>query len=182
MFHRLVRLSFIFFAPIMLIMLGGCGIVTDQKISEYHRIASTISVGDSQQDVLSKLSPIQQSIHSNYKRAADSFVLNDGSRAYIYYALSNRVSDGRQTDDEYTPYVFINGKLVSVGWRALGGPKTTATTSAGTGDGNAAANYLLMQQGLQMMQHGAPRTLGTPPQMLNCTTSRTGTSYNTQCW
>ena len=28
------------------------------------------------------------------------------------------------TDDEFTPYIFEDGKLIAIGWHILGGPKT----------------------------------------------------------
>jgi hypothetical protein len=40
------------------------------------------------------------------------------------------VSDGLTTDDEFTPYVFTDEVLTSIGWVALGGPKTTASPSS----------------------------------------------------
>ena len=33
-------------------------------------------------------------------------------------------ADGLTTDDEFTPYIFNNGKLVGIGWQVLGGPKS----------------------------------------------------------
>jgi len=32
--------------------------------------------------------------------------------------------DGMKTDDEFTPYLFIDGRLVGVGWAIVGGPRT----------------------------------------------------------
>jgi len=47
----------------------------------------------------------------------------------IYFMRSGRQPDGLRTDDEFTPYVFNDGKLVGVGWQVLGGAKSQGQTS-----------------------------------------------------
>ena len=56
--------------------------------------------------------------------------MKEGRAVEIYYFRSSRIPDGALTDDEVTPYVFVDGSLVSVGWAALGGPRTYGDTQA----------------------------------------------------
>ena len=50
---------------------------------------------------------------------------------------TGRQPDGLTTDDEFTPYIFNNGKLVGIGWHLIGGPKT---------QGQAADTYKITNQ------------------------------------
>ena len=52
------------------------------------------------------------------------FYLDNGSLVQIYYFRSSRIRDDRVTDDEFTPYIFRDGVLTSIGWRVLGGPNS----------------------------------------------------------
>jgi hypothetical protein len=54
----------------------------------------------------------------------EQVTLPDGRAADVYYARTENYPDDQVTDDELTPYVFADGKLDSIGWDALGGPKT----------------------------------------------------------
>lgn len=52
------------------------------------------------------------------------FYLDNGVLVQIYYFRSSRIRDDRVTDDEFTPYIFRDGVLTSIGWRVLGGPNS----------------------------------------------------------
>ncbi|OQW34665.1 MAG: hypothetical protein A4E19_17225 [Nitrospira sp. SG-bin1] len=52
------------------------------------------------------------------------FYFDNGSLIQIYYFRSSRIRDDRVTDDEFTPYIFRDGVLTSIGWRVLGGPNS----------------------------------------------------------
>ncbi len=43
-------------------------------------------------------------------------ILNDDQTVNIYKFRTNRIPDGRFTDDEVTPVVFKSGRLVNIGW------------------------------------------------------------------
>ena len=103
----------------VLLFTTACVLVIDQQISAYKDVAHSINIGDSKQSVLTKLLPIFQK--TDDRREADSFVLPDGRIAYIFYMRSSHIADGRLTDDELTPYSFVNDQLVAIGWQALGG-------------------------------------------------------------
>tara|TARA_B100001057_G_C22305445_1_gene739954 strand:+ start:315 stop:593 length:279 start_codon:yes stop_codon:yes gene_type:complete len=89
--------------------------------------------------------------------------MKDGKTLYIHYQRTSHVNDGRNTNDEFTPYVFENNKLVAIGWAHLGGPKVLSSGSSAMGgtvtindpvrDSNA-----LMQKGQKMLSGGC--TLG----------------------
>ena len=107
----------------------GCGPSIQRRystaIGHHARLSKQIEIGDSKEQVLRLLEPAQQNLPSGGLRPPDRFV--DGETLVeIYYFRSGFVSDGVVTDDEFTPYVFKNGRLASTGWAALGGPKTRA--------------------------------------------------------
>ncbi|MBT4627349.1 MAG: hypothetical protein HOC63_11740 [Rhodospirillales bacterium] len=160
----------------------------DNAIKRYHRVAASISLGQSKGDVLSVLLPTQRGMKAENSKIPESF-MNNGQKIDINYIRSARVPDGQVTDDEFTPYVFVDDLLVGIGWQSLGGAKTY-------GDANAAANaraantqLLLGVMGLQNQQsiiqgqqQQQPDYLGSlnPPQV-NCKTVYVGNVANTVC-
>lgn len=93
--------------------------------SSYVKIRPSISVGDDKQNVISKLDKIQKPFSSKIpSREMESLTLKKGQVVDIYYMRINWFSDGLSTDDEFTPYVFVDDKLVAIGWKVLGGAKT----------------------------------------------------------
>ena len=98
-----------------------------QSMSGYQQAAPRVQLGDSKSKALSILLPTQQEMmqeRPDLSRSPDQFV-KDGKTVEIYYMRSGWTSDGLTTDDEFTPYVFVDNKLVAIGWSALGGPRTT---------------------------------------------------------
>ena len=95
----------------------------DTAIRQHSEVMSQIQLGDSIEKVVGLLEPIQQKISPTNRKLPERFV-KDGVEVYIYYARSGRIPDGLTTDDEFTPYIFHNGKLAAIGWTTLGGPKT----------------------------------------------------------
>ena len=59
-----------------------------------------------------------------------SKMLIDGKQVEIYYCRTKWIADSEMTDDEYTPFVFVNSELNSIGWEALGGPQTFGASEA----------------------------------------------------
>lgn len=57
-------------------------------------------------------------------RAPEQSGKNGGKTDENYYFRSGSVPDGRLTDDEFTPYVFVDAKLSSIGWTGIGGAQT----------------------------------------------------------
>lgn len=107
---------------LIIFSLTGCvGLMIDSSIRQYDEVADQISLGDSKEHVVSILAPTQSSLPGNSRKRPDQF-MKEGVTVYIYYARTGRQPDGLTTDDEFTPYVFEDGKLVAIGWAALGGP------------------------------------------------------------
>jgi hypothetical protein len=88
----------------------------------YRSAAASVGVGDPKGEVLRALLPTQAGIDPKSERAPESFVRADGVRVDIYYLRSNFQPGGRIDRSDYTPYVFNDDVLVSVGWEALNRP------------------------------------------------------------
>ncbi|MBL0350187.1 MAG: DUF3192 domain-containing protein [Elusimicrobia bacterium] len=104
----------------------GC---IDAAIRKHDQVSSAIQLGSSKEEVLSILEPIQQTLSRKARKMPDRY-LKDGKEYFIYYARSARQPDDLTTDDEFTPYVFVDGKLTGIGWAALGGPRTQGQAPA----------------------------------------------------
>lgn len=118
----------------LLLTLSGCVQYLDpvyQKIDstlgKYKAVHNQVELGDSKEQVLGLLLPTQSELTSDLTKSADKFI-RDGVRVEVHYMRSGWVQDGRSTDDEFTPYIFENGKLVAIGWQPLGGPKILSQT------------------------------------------------------
>jgi hypothetical protein len=113
-----------YFVIVCVFFFSGCtGIDIDTSIREYNAAAGQIQLGDSKDKVLSILMPTQKHLSAHARKSPEQYI-KDGVKIEIYYFRSLRQPDGLTTDDEFIPYVFNDGKLVSIGWIALGGPKT----------------------------------------------------------
>ncbi len=118
----------IFYILTILIFLISCtGYQTakqiDSSISKYEEESFKVNLGDSKEKVLAILEPTQK-YNKKWRKKPERFLNNDNSVIEIYYYRSDRTPDGISTDDEFTPYVFKDGKLIGIGWAVLGGPKT----------------------------------------------------------
>ena len=124
-------------------MLSGCAeIAMDNNLYEYKKVQQSISLGDSKNKVLGTLIPIMQDLPEDWKRTAEQYLVND-DRFYVHYQRTGWTSDNQLTDDELTPYVFKNDVLVSIGWQALGGVKTTGDAAAASANQRAQSEALL---------------------------------------
>lgn len=109
-------------------------------LGDYKINAPKIRIGDSQDAVLLLL-PRQRKYGERpwiFSSASDywawhvhrilakppRFYFDNGSLVQIYYVRSSWIRDSRVTDDEFTPYIFRDGVLTSIGWRVLGGPNS----------------------------------------------------------
>lgn len=109
------------------LLLLGCGLDAqfriDEVITDYHRLAPQIHIGDSKERVTEILGPLQGRLGSTERKPSQAFQ-QDGKLVEILYFRTQRIPDGLTTDDEFTPYIFIEGKLQGIGWTALGIPIT----------------------------------------------------------
>jgi hypothetical protein len=120
----LLRTSFGLFGIVAI--LGACTASSiDRATAQYDAVEHQISLGDAKDRVLSILEPTQESLHRNARKKPDRY-LKDGVHVEIFYMRTNHQRDGITTDDEFTPYIFNNGKLVGIGWHLIGGIKSHA--------------------------------------------------------
>lgn len=94
-----------------------------RSVARYEQAASLIQIGDSREVVLARLEPTQRDLNANLLREPHSY-RQGGDLVEIHYFRSGWYADGLNTDDEFTPYVFRNGRLTHVGWRTLTGART----------------------------------------------------------
>ncbi|MDT3778183.1 hypothetical protein PJI16_11510 [Nitrospira sp. MA-1] len=104
--------------------IGGCyHIQIPQAISRYQAAESKVKLGDNREDVLAILMPTQANLSADLKRAPEVWIDSRSGKSTrlwsLYYFRSGWSQDGRLTDDELTPYLFVNDSLVAIGWNAL---------------------------------------------------------------
>jgi hypothetical protein len=116
----------LFICPLTaVIFLTGCDKSVGIAINRYYAEADRVQIGDSKEKVMSILAYTQDGLSPNQRRAPETFI-KDGKKTEIFYFRTLAQGDTILTDDEFTPYVFEDGKLVAIGWAYLGGPKTQA--------------------------------------------------------
>ncbi|MCE9613055.1 MAG: hypothetical protein K8T26_02185 [Lentisphaerae bacterium] len=105
------------------LLCAGCVSPVDVAVRQYAQMADQVRLGATESDVRALLDPVQARLDVTDRRRPDQYLLS-GTNVTIYFARSGCQFDGLTTDDEFTPYVFHDGRLVAIGWTALGGPKT----------------------------------------------------------
>jgi hypothetical protein len=71
------------------------------------------------------MDPIDVRIPKEYDRPPIRFS-KDKHIIDILFVRSGRIPDGEGTDDEFTPYIFQDGRLAAIGWEQIGGMKRTS--------------------------------------------------------
>jgi hypothetical protein len=99
------------------ISLAGCAPnpAIQKAVAEYQSVASQISIGDARDYTLAILQTNQQVIPLHFKRRPERY-LSYGEQVEIHFVRSRLDSGDSNDDDDFTPYVFKNDVLVSVGW------------------------------------------------------------------
>ena len=111
-------------ALLALLTVSACaGVQIDMSIAKYNAVADRVQLGDSRNKVLSILNSTQEGIPHKNRKNPDKYIKNN-VLVEIYYFRTGRQPDNLTTDDEFTPYLFNDGKLVAIGWQVLGGPKS----------------------------------------------------------
>ena len=118
----------IFVVGLVSLVLTGCVAHIDQSIKSYNKVSGQINLGDSKARVLGVLLPTQAELDPEYKKSPEKYI-KDKVVVEIYFMRSLRQPDGLTTDDEFTPYVFNDGKLVGIGWQVLGGASSQGQTN-----------------------------------------------------
>lgn len=98
--------------------LAGCApsLVTQQAVEDYPIAASNVSIGDAKEHVLSILKPNQGLIPAYLKKRTERY-LSYGEPIEIHFVRTGLASGISNVDEDFTPYLFRNDILVSVGWR-----------------------------------------------------------------
>lgn len=115
----------------ILVFTGCVAMEIDSAISKYEATADQVELGDSKEKVLVVFAPTQEGVPKSSRKNPEKY-FKDGVRVEIYYMRSARQPDGLTTDDEFTPYLFNDGKLVGIGWQVLGGPKSQGQATSDT--------------------------------------------------
>jgi hypothetical protein len=92
------------------------------SITNHKTVSEQIALGDTKENVLLVLLPTQELLktYPHEEKQPEKYIKND-VLVEIYFMRSGWFRDSITTDDEFTPYVFNDGKLVGVGWTMLGG-------------------------------------------------------------
>ena len=120
---------------VLSLLLSGCyaGMDLDQSIDQYRAtVLPSIQLGDSKQDVMQKLTPLHSAWYSSELKPPAQF-RKGGNNYYVHFQRSGRIPDGRNTDDEFTPFIFANDTLIEIGWFTLT-PSTTGQSTYNNGD------------------------------------------------
>ncbi len=116
------------FLALLPLSLASCAALTiDPVINQFSKSAYHVRPGMKIQEVL-RILPDQSKLGS-YGRTP-SFYKDGNNDVAIYYYRTARIPDHMSTDDEFTPFIFVNGTLSSIGWEALGGPRTYGNPNA----------------------------------------------------
>ena len=117
---------------IFISLFAGCGPSRYQlTIDDYMAEAPKVRLGMSIEEVKRILEPSQQRLKNTEIKHSEMYE-KEGVFVEILYFRSGWQFDGITTDDEFTPYLFNDGKLVAVGWAILGGPKSHAQAAPET--------------------------------------------------
>ena len=109
----------------LLLFFCGCSNAVGTAISQYHAARPQVQLGMDKDDVLKILEPTQEGLTLRQTRGPEQY-MEDGIHVEIHFFRSHANYDKILTDDEFTPYIFHDGKLAAIGWTAIGGPKTQA--------------------------------------------------------
>jgi len=110
------------------LFLSGAACQVNQAMIKYNSVKEQVSLGDTKNKVLGILNPTLSPLSSNMMKQSEKY-MKDGVLVEVYFFRSGLQPDGLTTDDEFTPYIFNDGKLVGIGWTMLGGAKSQGQTS-----------------------------------------------------
>jgi len=103
-----------------LILVVSAGCVTQYAaLNEYAKVQNQFVMGMSRNDFYTLAAPVIQNTTSDARRDSQ-FYVDEGRKFEIVYLRSGWISDGASTDDEYTPFIFVDDVLVAKGWKTLG--------------------------------------------------------------
>ena len=112
------------------IFLTGCS-PYQLTVDDYMKAAPSISLDMTKSEVIKILTPSQRRLKNTSIKQPDMYK-KEGVLVEVLYFRSGWQSDGITTDDEFTPYVFNDGRLVAIGWAVLGGAKSQGQARSNT--------------------------------------------------
>jgi hypothetical protein len=127
-----MKAASVYLAP-LIFLLTACSpaYYINRTVSDYEAVADRVQLGDPKEKVIALLEPTQKDLDSSWRKKPEKYTKND-VLVEIYFARSGLQEDGLTTDDEFTPYVFNNGKLVAIGWTAIGGARSQGQARSNT--------------------------------------------------
>lgn len=115
------------YVMLCLILVVSAGCVTQYAaLNEYAKVQNQFVMGMSRNDFYTLAAPVIQNTTSDARRDSQ-FYVDEGRKFEIVYLRSGWISDGASTDDEYTPFIFVDDVPVAKGWKTLGGMRVTST-------------------------------------------------------
>jgi Protein of unknown function (DUF3192) len=109
--------------------LVGCASMDSQiqlAVDDYVAAAPKVRLGMTKAQVVELLQPSQSRLRNTDMRQPDMFTKEGALVEILYFRSGWQDNENFTTDDEFTPYLFKDGKLAAVGWAPLGGPKSQA--------------------------------------------------------
>ena len=119
--------KFIMFLFLCSMVSCGAAYEIDQQISLVNTFTPNIELGMKRSDFVASANSAGIKFNGKWFKEKESYI-KDGKTYNIYFLRTSRQADGLKTDDEFTPYIFENDKLIGIGWSYLGGPKTGGQT------------------------------------------------------
>jgi len=113
---------------ILLLIVGCVPNPYNLTVESYQEQSPKINLGMTKYEVSQILSPTQELLPTPSIKERGMYMRDSIFTEIIYYRSKNYFSDGIDTDDEYTPYIFENSVLVAVGWETIVGYKSQAQT------------------------------------------------------
>lgn len=106
------------------LLVVGCASSIDKAADHHEVVAPMMQLGLSEGAFLALTEP-SRDLSRKYSKPPTRHS-RSGEVYTVYYIRSARIRDGEITDDEFTPYIFRDGKLDAIGWQAIGGPRVTS--------------------------------------------------------
>ena len=113
-------------ATITLVACASMDSKIQRTVDDYVAAAPKVSLGMTKAQVVELLQPSQSRLRNTDIRQPDMFTKEGTLVEILYFRSGWQDNENFTTDDEFTPYVFKDGKLAAVGWVTLGGPKSQA--------------------------------------------------------
>ena len=114
-----------------LLVLSGCGPAYRSAMhGAFEEGQQAVYVGMDKSEFDRAMSKTMDKTHGSHRRSPDVCRRNGMVYEVVYVrtGFAYPYTDGVNTDDEYTPYLFQDDTLIGYGWAAVGGKKTDSAT------------------------------------------------------